>query len=94
MKVFWTASAHQDRIEIWDHVFSHNPQAAIDLDDIFSKIIEQISDHPFMGQSGKISGTREIVPHENYRIVYQVSNETIWILALVHTSRIWPPIRL
>jgi toxin ParE1/3/4 len=92
VKVVWTSSAHQDRVSIWDYVFAHNPQAAVDLDDIFSNTIENLSAHPFMGQSGIVSGTREIIPHENYRLIYQISNETIWILALVHTSRIWPQI--
>ena len=36
-------------------------------------------------------GTRELIPHRSYRIVYEVGPETVWVLALVHTSRQWPP---
>ncbi len=44
------------------------------------------------GRAGKISGTRELVPHESYRLVYEIEGETVWVLALVHTARQWPPI--
>lgn len=45
------------------------------------------------GRAGKIAGTRELIPHESYRLVYEVEGEIIWVLALVHTARMWPPIR-
>lgn len=45
------------------------------------------------GRAGKIAGTRELIPHESYRLVYDVEGEIIWVLALVHTARMWPPIR-
>jgi hypothetical protein len=25
--------------------------------------------------------------------VYQIDGETVWILTLVHTARLWPPVR-
>jgi len=42
-----------------------------------------------------IPGTCVLIPHENYRLVYEVSeaDHTVWILALVHTARQWPPVR-
>ncbi|HHZ5728227.1 TPA: type II toxin-antitoxin system RelE/ParE family toxin [Escherichia coli] len=43
--------------------------------------------------AGKIPGTRELIPHESYRLVYQIDGETVWILTLVHTARLWPPVR-
>ena len=45
------------------------------------------------GRAGKIARTRELIPHESYRLVYEVEGEIIWVLALVHTARMWPPIR-
>ena len=30
-----------------------------------------------MGRPGQIAGTRELIPHENYRLVYEISNETV-----------------
>ncbi len=51
----------------------------------------RLAEYPFMGRSGKIPGTRELLPHESYRLVYEIVGETV--LALVHTSRRWPPER-
>ena len=46
-----------------------------------------------MGRPGQIPGTRELIPHESYRLVYEVQADTVWILALAHTARLWPPNR-
>ena len=48
---------------------------------------------PGLGKPGKIAGTREVIPHQNYRLVYEVAEAdgTVWVLALVHTARQWPP---
>jgi plasmid stabilization system protein ParE len=50
----------------------------------------RLADHPPLGKSGRIPGTRELIPHESYSLVYEVDGETVWILALLHTARLWP----
>jgi plasmid stabilization system protein ParE len=42
---------------------------------------------------GKLPNTHEIRASTNYRMVYQVAEDTVWILAIVHTARRWPPFR-
>jgi len=44
-----------------------------------------------MGRPGTFPHTRELIPHPNYRIVYMVGDDTIYILGLFHTRRQWPP---
>lgn len=90
MKVIWTPEAQQDREDIWNFIVSDNPQAAIRMDKLFSNTVARLTEHPALGQPGKISGTRELIPHDSYRIVYEIRQETVWILALVHTARQWP----
>jgi len=82
----------QDRLAIWDFVADQNSQAAIRLDQMFSNVASKLGDFPFVGKPGKISGTREWVPNENYRLVYEIADQTVWILTVVHTSREWPPV--
>lgn len=91
MKLLWTPQAAQDRAEIWDYLYALNPQAAVAMDQRFSEAISHLEHNPQLGPEGIVPGTRELIPHQNYRVVYQLNQEAIWILALVHTSRLWPP---
>ena len=91
MRVVWAAEALQDRIEIWDYIVADNPGAAVRMDDLFSDSASRPAEHPKLGRSGKVVGTRELVVHEHYRLVYEISNDTVYILTLIHTARLWPP---
>lgn len=93
MNVIWSPEAVQDRLAIWEYLLTVNPQAAIDMDERFGEATCRLATHPLIGHSGKIQGTRELIPHENYRLVYEIQEEQVWILALVHTARLWPPIK-
>jgi toxin ParE1/3/4 len=93
MKVLWAPEAIQDRIDIWEFISEENPLAAATLDALFSEAVMRLSAYPMIGKPGIKKGTREIFPHENYRLVYEISGESIWILALLHTSRLWPPLK-
>ena len=93
MRVIWTPEALQDRLDIWDHIAVENLQAAAQLDKRFSQAVSPLMDHPRIGRPGMVPGTLELIPHEHYRLVYEIDGDTVWILALVHTSRQWPPVR-
>jgi toxin ParE1/3/4 len=90
MRVLWTLSAEQDRADIIDFIAQDNPLAAIRIDELFGTAVGQLAEYPKMGRAGQIPGTRELIPHESYRLVYEVQADTVWILALVHTARLWP----
>lgn len=63
------------------------------MDALVSDAAARLADLPMLGRAGKIQGTRELVPHESYRLVYEIGGETVWMLALVHTARRWPLVR-
>ncbi|SHE53094.1 addiction module toxin, RelE/StbE family [Modicisalibacter ilicicola DSM 19980] len=92
MRVVWTPEAEQDRLDIWDYIAAHNLDAAARLDNVFSDAARRLSDFPQQGKTGKIPGTRELIPHEHYRLVYEIEGDIVWLLALVHTARQWPPV--
>ncbi len=91
MRVFWASSAERDRADIVDYIAEDNPNAAMMMDELFGAAASRLGEHPLLGRPGRISGTREYVSHDNYRMVYEVLNDAVWILALVHTARRWPP---
>ena len=93
MRVTWTPEAEQDRADVWDYIEADNPHAAVRMDELFSDAAARLAEHPKLGKPGKIPGTRELIPHESYRLVYEIEREMVWVLALVHTSMQWPPVR-
>ena len=93
MRVAWTLSAEQDRSDIFEFIARDNLLAAIDIDELFSAAVAWLVEHPLIGRAGKIPGTRELILLQSYRLIYEVQAGTIWILALVHTARLWPPAR-
>lgn len=93
MRVLWTPEALQDRNDIWDYIATDNPRAAARMDELFSDAASRLSEHPKLGRPGKIPGTRELIAHESYRLVYEITDDTVWILTLIHTARLWPTAR-
>ena len=93
MRVVWTPEAEQDRDEVWEYIAADSVAAAALMDELFSDTAARLVDFPELGRPGKIAGTRELIPHENYRLVYEIDGDTVWMLALVHTARLWPPLR-
>ncbi len=92
MKVCWLTAATQDRRDILAYIREDNPRAAARMDQVFSDAAAMLADQPRAGKAGQISGTRELIPHESYRLIYEIDDETVWVLALVHTARQWPPV--
>jgi len=93
VRVVWTLEAEQDRDEIWEYISADNPTAAVRMDQLFSDSATQLADFPESGRPGKVPGTRKLIPHANYRLVYSIEHDTVWMLALVHVARMWPPLR-
>lgn len=91
MNVIWTPEAQQDRAEIWDFIAADNLRAAARLDKRFSDAAAALATQ--LGRPGKVPGTRELIPHKSYRLVYEIEGDTVWVLTLVHTARQWPPLR-
>lgn len=62
--------------------------------EVVLKIIRAVSllkDQPGLGRAGRVPGTRElVVPNTPYIIPYRVKDNSLQILRVYHTSRIWP----
>jgi toxin ParE1/3/4 len=92
VKIHWTAAARQDRRNIVTYIRSDSPRAAFNMDKLFSDTVAKLANFPMLGAGGAIPGTRELFPHESYRLVYEIDGEIVWVLALVHVARRWPPV--
>ena len=92
MKLHWTGEAEQQRYDIWRYIYQENPYAALEMDECFLEATMRLCNFPELGRPGELPGTRELIPHESYRLIYEIEQEEVRILALVHTSRLWPPV--
>lgn len=92
MKVVWTPEARRDRLAIWDYLVARDASAAIRIDTLFTEAAARLADFPMLGHDGEVPGTRELTPHRRYRLIYEVIDNTVWILVLIHTARQWPPL--
>ncbi|WP_297364459.1 type II toxin-antitoxin system RelE/ParE family toxin [Acidiferrobacter sp.] len=91
MKLIWTRLAHIDRSAIRTYLAQDNPAAALSLDTAFSRRVRQLAVHPDIGRPGRVTGTRELVAHTNYIVIYDVIGDTVRILRILHAARQWPP---
>ena len=91
MDLVWTPEAIQDRDEIYDYIESDNPVAALALDELIAEKAGRLLDHPNLGRPGRIAGTRELVAHRNYILVYDLTGDLVRVLRVLHAARPWPP---
>lgn len=91
MALFWTPEATQDRDEIYDYIEADNPAAALALDELFAEKAGRLVDHPGIGRPGRVAGTRELVVHQNHILVYDVADDLVRVLRVLHATRQWPP---
>lgn len=91
MKTIWTRRALNDRDRIYSHIEEDDPQAALTLDEHFERRSAQLASHPLLGRTGRVNGTRELVVHHNYILIYDIVGDTVRILRILHAARKWPP---
>lgn len=88
--LYWTPAALQDREAIYDYIEADNPWAALELDELLSRMANLLVEQPGLGRTGRVSKTREWVVHPHYVLVYDRAGSDIRILRVLHTSRQWP----
>ena len=73
-----------------DYIAQDNPQAALDLDALFEQKADKLIEHHEMYRAGRKRGTREMVVHQNYMVIYRVQGEAVEILRIKHVAQQWP----
>ena len=91
MKLVWTRPAAADRRQIRAYIAQRSPGAALALDELFQEKADKLASRPGIGHPGRHPGTRELVAHRHYVLVYDVSGEVLRILRVLHTAQQWPP---
>ena len=88
--VRWSDEATTDLVEIIDFIEQRNALAAKSLHAAIIQSAENLPLMPYLFRPGRVAGTREHVVHPNYIVVYQVGNESVDILRVLHSRQQYP----
>ena len=90
MKLIWSPRSECELASIVAYISEDNLDAALELDYHITNSAERLTDFPKLGKPGRIPGTRELIVHEHYLLVYEIMNDELQILSVLHTSRQYP----
>lgn len=86
----WKPTAIADRKSITAYIAQDNPTAAIEMGDMLMQKAAQLDQHPKLGRTGRVTGTRELVVHPNYILIYRIVGESVEVLRVKHAAQKWP----
>lgn len=86
----WKPAAIADRKSITAYIAQDNPRAAIEIGDMLIQKGAQLDQYPTLGRVGRVKGTRELVVHAHYILIYRVAGPTVEILRVKHATQNWP----
>ena len=90
LQLFWSDESQNDLLTLIEYVAVRNLPAARSLKEAIEQAVVHLAEHPYLFRAGRVPGTREIVVHPNYIIVYQVGNGLIEVLRVMHARRQYP----
>ena len=91
MRVRWLKRALRDLEEAEEYIAQDDPQAATAVVLKIVRAVSLLKDQSGIGRSGRVPGTKElIVPNTPFIVPYRVKDDTVQILRVYHSSRVWP----
>lgn len=79
--------AEADLLGILEFIGEDDPDAALAL---IREKAEGLKVRPRLYRAGRLSGTREMVVHHNYIVVYSIDADVVEILNVKHARQQWP----
>lgn len=90
LPIRWRAEARTELATILEFIAERSPQSAFHLFDEIERVVSQLPHHPYLYRLGRVPGTREIVVHPNYILVYRVAVSDIQIVSVIHSRQQYP----
>lgn len=89
----WTAFATQNLTEIALYIAERNLPAALEMEALAYDSADNVAMMPFIGRKGRVAGTREFLFHPNYWLIYEIHQNGIRVLTVVHVRQNYPQSR-
>jgi toxin ParE1/3/4 len=90
LPIVWRAKARQDLAAIVRYIAKDNPAAARQMKARLDAAVLPLAEHPYLFRPGRVAGTRELVAHPNYIVIYRVGESAVEIIAVVHARQAYP----
>jgi toxin ParE1/3/4 len=90
LTVFWRASARANLASIIRFIANESPPAARRLRKLIEDSVLPAAEHPYLYRPGRVPGTREIVAHPNYIVVYRVIADGVEVVTVLHARQEYP----
>ena len=92
MRIEWSPDAVSDLETISEHIEQDRGlEAANRVARAIYNAVQSLRAMPYRSRMGRVEGTRElVVPSLPYLVVYQVSQERILVLSILHGAQKWP----
>ena len=87
----WKKQARKDLLSIVEYIAEDSPDSADKLADDIQTKAEFLHGNPTLYRIGRKPGTRELVAHPNYILIYRISGDVVEILRVKHAAQKWPP---
>lgn len=86
----WLPTASDDLAEILSYIAERSPQAAIGIRQRIESAVVPLVKYPDLYRPGRVSGTRELVAHPNYVVVYRVTDTAVEVVNVLHARQEYP----
>jgi toxin ParE1/3/4 len=90
LPVVWRPGARDSLAEIIGYIAERNPAAARRMKTVIEAAVVPLAKHPFLFRPGRVPGTRELVAHPNYIIIYRVLADRVEIVNVLHARQSYP----
>ena len=91
MRVLRTESAEADLDAIADYYGQLNVQATLHILDRIAQVEAVLSEYPYIGRTGRVNNTREIVVTGTpFILVYALDPHDLIVLRVLHGRQQWP----
>jgi toxin ParE1/3/4 len=90
LPLVWRPAARDSLAEIIGYIADRNPSAARRMKALIEAAVLPLAEHPYLFRVGRVAGTRELVAHPNYIVIYRVLTERVEIVDVVHARQSYP----
>jgi toxin ParE1/3/4 len=90
LQIQWQPEALQSLDDIAVYIGQFSLASADELVDHIESAVNQLPLYPYLYRVGRVDGTREMVVHPNYIVVYRVELDCIRIARVLHSRQQYP----